>query len=85
MSKETDLEKRTREEMESHTTGGPSAGVSMPARKVRPGTTEGYKFSQDTPVTEAKEVSGACLAAADKQIGLNKSKLTPETMPDCKE
>jgi hypothetical protein len=80
----SDLKKRKQEELDSHK-GTPSAGVSTPARKVRPGTTEGYKFSQDTPVTEAKENPGACLSAADKQIGLNKSKLTPETMPDCKE
>ena len=86
MKKETDLQKRTREETESHTKGGPKTGVTMPARKVNPngeGQAEPYRFNQDNEVRDAKEVPGACKAAADKQVGLNKSKLKPGDLPNC--
>jgi hypothetical protein len=41
-----------------------------------------YKFGP-TAVKNAKELPGAAAKAVAQQEGLNRSKLTPATMPDC--
>lgn len=82
MKKETDLQKRTREEKESHQ-GAPSTGVRSLPRKAQSETGQAtpYAFPTDTKVTTAKDVPGKAKECADKQEGLNKSKLPMDTPP----
>lgn len=84
MKKETDLQKRTREEMESHTTGGPKTGVNTLARKINPngeGQAEPYRFNQDNKVGTAAVQEGVAKRCVEIQEGTNKSSMPPACPP----